>query len=57
MTSKHSIDMTIFDKCHHNTIQGCVDIRVLLSPSYTCKVWNYSKLNFKAIKQAIFDFD
>ena len=30
---------------------------VTLSPSYTYKVWNYSKSNFKNIQKAIFDFD
>lgn len=30
--SKHGIDVSIFDKCYHNTICGKINIRVLLPP-------------------------
>ena len=51
--SNHSIDVSIFDKCHHNIIFGKIDIRVPLPPIFVHEVWDYSKANVEHIKKAI----
>ena len=55
--SKHGVDVSIFEKCHHNIIFGKIDIRVPLPPAYVCKVWDYSKENAEKIKKAISSFN
>ena len=55
--SKHDVDISIFDKCHHNIIYGSVDIGVSLQFSYTRDVWNYSRANVTHTQQSIIAFD
>ena len=51
--SKHGVDVSIFDKCHHNIIFGKIDIRVPLPPIFVREVWYYSKANVEHIEKAI----
>ena len=55
--SKHGVDVTIFEKCHHNIIFGKTDIHVPLQPVYIRKVWDYSKANAENIKKVISSFN
>ena len=54
--SNYGVDVSIFDKCHHNIIFGKVNIRVPLPPVYIREVWNYSQANVENIKYAISNF-
>ena len=54
--SSHGVDVSIFDKCHHNIIFGKVNIRIPLSPVYIREIWNYSQENVENIKYAISNF-
>ena len=51
--SKHGVDVSIFEKCHHNIIFGKTDIRVPLPSAYVREVWDYRKANAENIKKAI----
>ena len=53
----HGVDVSLFDKCHHNIIYGKVSIQVPLPPTYIREVWDYSKANVENIKKAISSFD
>ena len=55
--SNHGVDVSIFDKCHHNIIYGKINIRVPLPPTYVREVWDYQKANIKNINKAISNFD
>ena len=55
--SNYGVDVSIFDKCHHNIIFGKVNIRVPLPSVYTHEVWNYSKANVENIKYATSNFN
>ena len=55
--SNHEADVTIFEKCHHNTIYDKTDIRIPLPPLYIHEVWDYSKANIENIKKAIPNFN
>ena len=54
--SNHGVDVSIFDKCHHNIIYGKINIRVPLPPTYVREVWDYEKANIENIKKAISNF-
>ena len=54
--SKHGVDVSIFEKCHHNVIFGKIDIRVPLPPAYVREVWDYSKANAENIKKRNIQF-
>ena len=51
--SNYGVDVSIFDKCHHNINFGKVNILVPLSLVYIREVWNYSQANVENIKYAI----
>ena len=55
--SKHGIDVSIFEKCHHNIIFGKIDIRVPHPPPYVREVWDYNKGNAQNIKKATSSFN
>ena len=38
--SNHGVDVSIFDKCHHNIIYGKINIRVPFPPTYMQEVWD-----------------
>ena len=41
--SNHCVEVSIFDKCHHNIIYGESNIHVPLPPTYVREVWDYEK--------------
>ena len=55
--SNHGVDVSIFDKCHHNIIFSNIDIRVPLPLIFVREVWDYSKANVAHIKKAISNFN
>ena len=46
--SYHGVNVTIFEKCHHNIIYSKINIRVSL---YIREAWSYSKTNIENIKK------
>ena len=55
--TNHGVDVSIFDKCHHNIIYGKINTRVPFPPTYVQEVWDYKKVNIENIKKAISNFD
>ena len=51
--SNHGVDVSIFDKCHHNSIYGTINISVPLPPTYLREVWDYDKANIENDEKAI----
>ena len=53
LISNHGVDVSIFDKCHHNIIYGKFNIRVPLPPTYVREVWDYkvSNENFSVVEK------
>ena len=43
--SKHGVDVSIFDKYHHDLTYDKINIRVPLPPIYVREVWDYKKGN------------
>ena len=57
MNSNYWVDVSIFDKYHHNIIFRKINISVPLRPVYVCEVWDYSHENVDNIKKAISNFN
>ena len=55
--SNHGVDVSIFNKCHHNIIFGKINIRVPLPPIYIREVWDYKAANIENIKKAIINLN
>ena len=49
LISNYVVDVSIFQKCHHNNIYGKIDIRVALPPVCVREVWDYNKANVENI--------
>ena len=50
LISDYGVDLSIFEKCHHNIILGKINIHIPLPLSYVCEVWDYSKATLKTYK-------
>ena len=55
--SNHGVDVTIFEKCHHNIIYGKINFQVSPPPVYIREVWDYNKANIENINKAISNFN
>ena len=55
--SNHGVDVSIFDKCHHNIIYCKFNIGLPLPPTYVREVWDYEKTNIENTKKSISNFD
>ena len=55
--SKHSVDVSTFDKCHHDIIYGKINIGVNLPPIYVREVWDYGRTNVETSKKAKSNFN
>ena len=55
--SNHGVDVSIFDRCHHDIISGKINIRVPLPLTHVWEAWDYEKANIENIKKAISNFD
>ena len=55
--SNHGVDVTIFEKCHHNIFYGKISIQVSLPPVYSREVWDYNKENIENINKVISNFN
>ena len=51
------VELSIFEKCHHNLIYDIIDFKVLLPPSYLREVWNYKNANVNHIQSAVWGID
>ena len=57
LLSNYDVDLSFFEKCHHNIIFGKINILILLRPSHVREVWDYSSANTENIQKAVWDFD
>ena len=55
--SNYGVDVSMFEKCHHNIIFGKINISVPLPPVYVREVWDYSKANVEHINKAMSNFN
>ena len=55
--SKHGVDVSIFDKCHHDIIYDRINTRVPFLAIYSREVCDYRKANIENIKKAISNFN
>ena len=51
------VELSIFEKCHHNLIYGIIDFKVPLLPSYMREVWDYKNANVNHIQRAVSSID
>ena len=51
--SNYVVNLSIFEKCHHNIIFEKINIRIPLPPSYVREVWDYRKTNVKSIQKIL----
>ena len=52
-----AVELSLFDKCHHNIIFGKVNLKIPLPSPYTREVWNYEKANVEGIQRSISGVD
>ena len=53
LLSNYGVDLSLFEKCHHNIIFGKINIRIPLPSSYVREVWDCSSANTKNIQKVV----
>ena len=51
------VELSIFEKCHHNLIYSIIDFKVPLPPRYLREVWDYKNANVNHIQSAVSNID
>ena len=51
------VELSLFDKCHHNLIFGKLNFIAALPLTYKRQVWNYKKANAESIRRSISSTD
>ena len=54
--SNYGVELSIFEKCHHNINSGKINIRTSLPPSYVNEFWDFIIANIKSIQKSYSDF-
>ena len=49
--SKHGLDISVFDKFHHDIIYGKINIWTCLTPIYVHKFWEYMNKNIENLRK------
>ena len=47
------VELSIFEKCHHNLTYGIIDFKVPLPPPYLREVWDYKNANVNHIASSV----
>ena len=51
------VELSLFDKCHHNLVSGELNFMLPLPPTYKRQVWHYKKANAECIRRSISSTD
>ena len=51
--NKSAVKMSLFKKCHHDTVYGKIDFKIPILPPYMGKVWEYKNTNTESIQRSI----
>ena len=55
--SNYGVDLSVYEKCHHNIIFRKINIYIPLPASYVREVGDYKKVNVKSMQKATETFD
>ena len=51
------VELSIFEKCHHNPIYDIIDFKVPLLPPYLREVWDYKNATVNQIQSPVSSID
>ena len=57
MVVNSGVFSSIHQSCHHQIVFAKVNLKIIFPPSYTRRIWDYSRANHEAINNAIDGFD
>ena len=47
------VEMSLFEKCHHNTVYGKIDFKIPIPPPYIRKVWDCKNASAESIQRSV----
>ena len=47
------VELSLYEKCHHNLIYGKINFTVPLPPPHILEVWNYKNAEVEKIQQSV----
>ena len=51
------VEMSLFEKCHHNIVCGKTDFKIPIPPPYMREVWDYKNATVESVKRFVSGID
>ena len=51
------VEMSLFEKCHHNIVYGKIDFKIPILPPYMKEVWDYKNASAESIQCSVSSID
>ena len=57
LINSSGVEMSLFEKCHHNIVYGKIDFKIPIPPPYMREVWVYKNASAESIQRSISSID
>ena len=57
LINSSGVEMSLFEKCHHNIVYGKIDFKIPIPPPYMTEVWDYKNASAERIQRSISSID
>ena len=57
LINSSGVEMSLFEKCHHNIVYGEIDLKIPIPPPYMRELWDYKNTNVESIQRSISSID
>ena len=57
LINSSGVEMSLFEKCHHNIVYNKIDFKITTPPPNMREVWDYKNASAESIQRSIFSID
>ena len=57
LINSSGVEMSLFEKCHHNIAHGKIDFKISIPPPYMREVWDYKNASAESTQRSISSID
>ena len=57
LINSSGVEMSLFEKRHHNIVYGKIDFKISIPPPYMREVWNYKNASTESLQRSVSSID
>ena len=57
LINSSGVEISLFEKCHHNIVYGKIDFKIPIPPPYMREVWDYKNASAESIQRSVSSID